>query len=328
MRSSVTHMGRCMHVAMLLVALQTAAQTAEQNAAQTVTITFHEEAYVKGPKVTLGEIADIAGDNAGALSGIEVDSAAAPRNSRRIDSRMVLARMRAAGIETSAFEVKGAKLIRTTTLHREVSPEEMADSLRAYVDKNMPWDPLDSEVSIAPPAQGIVVPEGELEFRWRPSQDYRYLGTGSFRGSVLVNGDIKKTFLCSATVEAFGEVLIAVADIPRNAPLSLRYFRSEKRALSALRNAVVSPDTDLSGYAAAKTIRTGEVLSQRNVTPRVLVKRRQMVMVETQVGALKVHTQVRADADGAEGDIISCTNLTSNKRFQGVVRRDGVVVVP
>lgn len=318
--SSVIHTGRCVCTVIVLVALQTAAQAA--------TLTFHEETYVKGPKVTLGEIADVEGEDAQSLLEIEVDSAAAPRSSRRIDSRMVLARVQRAGVDTSTFEVKGARFIRATTLHRDVSREEIADSLRAYINESMPWNPLESEVTVAPPAQGLVVPEGELEFRWRPSQDYRYLGTGTFRGSVLLDGDPKKTFACSATVEAYGEILIAVEDLPRNAPLSEHSFRSEKRALSPLREAVVGPQTDLSGYVAARTIRSGEVLSQRSIVPRVVVKRRQIVMVETQVGSLRVHTQARADADGAEGDIILCTNPSSNKRFQGVVRRDGVVVVP
>ena len=60
-------------------------------------LTLHEEAYVKGPKVYLGDVADIEGENAVDLAMVEVASAALPGASKRLNAALVASRIRHAG---------------------------------------------------------------------------------------------------------------------------------------------------------------------------------------------------------------------------------------
>lgn len=49
------------------------------------TVTVKDSAYVKGPKILLGDVADITGDNAEKLAQVEVAPAALPGTAKRID---------------------------------------------------------------------------------------------------------------------------------------------------------------------------------------------------------------------------------------------------
>ena len=69
------------------------------------------------------------------------------------------------------------------------------------------------------------------------------------------------------------------------------------------------------------------MITKRKVQPRRLFKRNQIVIVEARAGALRVRNRARALDDGRAGDVVTCLNLDSKQEFQGVVRKDGVVVV-
>ena len=71
----------------------------------------------------------------------------------------------------------------------------------------------------------------------------------------------------------------------------------------------------------------GQVISPRKVAPPVLVKRNQLIPVETTVGALTIRGQARALTQASAGDLVKAMNLRSKEEFVGVLRSDGVLVV-
>ena len=291
------------------------------------TVTFRAEAYVRGPTLTLGDLADIAGERAQELAAIEVAPAAMPQGSKRLDTGLVMARLRHAGIDTDGLNLEGARAVRATTLHQEVTPAMIADSLRRFIEDAMPWDPQATTVDVAEPTQVLIVREGELGFEWRPNPEYRYLGSGAFRGEVTVDGTSEKNLLCKTDVRTYGHVLVATQDIPRGRPLAAAHLEVQEREMSVFGEAVLTDLSEAAKCTARRNIYAGQVIATSQVAPRVLVKRRQVVAVETWAGGLVVRTRARAESDGAEGDVIVCTNLTSNQQFYGIVRADGSVLV-
>ena len=296
--------------------------------AQADTLVLKEEALVKGPKVTLGEVADIEGENAEFLATVEVAPAAMPGDSKCLGAGLVTARLHSAGLDPADIVMKGARSVTATTRCLEVTPEMIEEDLRRFILLEMPWDPLETEIEVAAPQQEARVPDGELEVQWRPDPTYRYLGTGSFRGTVTVDGAHQKTFLCKAKIETYGDVVVAASDIPRGRPLSPRNLRTETRALSTLSAPAFRRPEELVGYIARRTIFPGQVISMRHVVLPTLVKRNQIVTVEARAGRLQIQGQARAVSEGAAGDLVRCENLNSKEEFQGMVREDGVVVVP
>lgn len=290
-------------------------------------VTLKEEAYVKGPSVVLGELADIEGENARYLSSLEIVTAAPPGNSMRLDAALLAARVKTAAPTMSGIQMEGAQAVRATTLHHEITRQTVSDDLRRFIESEMPWNPANTEIEVSPPPQNFVLPEGEITFQWRPNADCRYLGATTFRGSIAVDGETRKTFLCKATIESYGDIIIAAASIPRGKAFSLDDIKTERRPLSSLKDTGFTEPTELAGCVAGKPIAAGEVISRASVKPLAVVKKRQLVSVETYAGRLAIQTQAQAEADAAVGEKVTCTNLNSKESFVGVVRQDGVVVV-
>src|SRR5690606_2304930 len=120
----------------------------------------------------------------------------------------------------------------------------------------------------------------------------------AFKLDVLVDGQRERTVLCRASVETYGEAAVAIAQIPRGQIVSPHQIRMERYPMSNMPPGAYQNAEEVFGLVARTTIMPGQVLTQRRVEPRTLVKRRQLVTVESRVGALAVTTQARAMSDG------------------------------
>ena len=292
------------------------------------TLVLRDEAYVKGPQVLLGEIADIEGEMAPVLKTIDLGTAALPGDYKRLNASLVESRIRGAGVDLANLEVKGAAAVRATTLHLEITADMLANSLREFIEASMPWDPLNTEIDIVSNSGEFRIPDGEVSFAWQSNPQYRYLGQGVFRCEVLVDGVVQKRLTMKASIESYGDIVVARTDIPRGQILTASQVEVQKRPLSKIDAGALSDPTAVEGCVARTSIFPGQEITNRKVQPRILVKRNQIVPVEMKAGALRVQSQARALTPGAAGDTVICMNPSSQQEFQGIVREDGIVVVP
>lgn len=290
-------------------------------------VTLLNEAFVKGPKVTIGDVAKLEGQFAQSLKDVELSSAAVPGSTKNINASLVLARVRSTGLDVNSLEFGGASHTRATTLATEVDRHDIASSLKKFIVTRMPWDSFSTEVDVPLPNQSITVPEGDLEIQWMASPQYRFLGPGTFRGKILVDGEEKRTLSMRAHVTAYGEVLVARDDIARGRPIGPNDIEVQHHPLNNMPSGVLTDEVDVLGLVAKKTIFPGQPITTRNTQQRLMVKRRQLVPIEVKVGNLLVKDRAMAMMDGRVGDFITVQNVNSKEQFQGVVRKDGVLVV-
>lgn len=296
-------------------------------AARADLVTFKEEAFVKGPKVLLGDIANIEGEAADELAAIELIDAARPGSQKRLQAALVEARLRNAGYDTSALRIEGPSSIVTTTLSSDVSREAVAESLMQYIKETMPWDLQSTQIEVTAPNFDVTVPEGVVDIAWSPAPDYRYVGAGAFRGELVVDGVSQRNFTVRAKVEPYVEVLVASRDIARGQALGPVDFEPRKMPLSAAPSgALTDPDQAL-GLVARKTIFPGEYISERDLQERVLVQRNQTVNAVVRAGAVTLNARLVAMADGRAGDAIPCVNPGSKEQVLAMVMPDGTVQV-
>lgn len=292
------------------------------------TVMLKTEAYVKGPMVTLGEVAEIKGDNAPVLQQIELSGAAAPGASKRLDAALVRTRIENAGIQPDGVNLDGANAVVAKTLSMELTQDILAEDLFAYIESQIPWKLEDTEIEVEHQAQNIVVPEGELAIKWSPQPQYRWIGPTVFRGEIRVDGDVKRSIMMKAKVDAMAEVIVASTDLTRGKVISPPDVHMEKRPMSSLRMGtyVTSPE-DVVGNTARSTVFAGQIVSPRQVVPPQLVKRNQVVTVETRAGGLLVRSRAVAMANAGAGELLTCQNPDSKQEFAGTLRKDGVVIV-
>ena len=294
-------------------------------AASADTIMLKTEAYVKGPMVTLRDIAEITGDNAEQLGALEVSSAAAPGAAKRIDSQLLKMRLNGAG--ASNIEMQGSNSVLATTLSLDISREVLTDDLRTFIQTQLPWTDAETTVDILDEPEPVAVPEGEVTVRWMPGPQYRWVGQGSFRGDIEVDGKVKRTVFAKANIEAYAEVLVCAQDIPRGKQIGVSDLRFEKRALSQQKGDSVQDIDEIAGMIARDSMLMGEAISRRSLIPKQLIKRNQLVNVEAKAGSLVVRSRAKALDNGGAGDVIRLMNPDSKAELQGRVRNDGSVEV-
>lgn len=290
-------------------------------------VTLKQEAYVSGKKVLLGDIALIEGPNAKELARIEITNSATPGSSRRIDASLLRSRIAHAGYSDASVALKGTHRVTATTLSMELTSEVLAEELRNYIYDNMPWAVEDTEIDIVVPRGRTVISDGDFTINWSVSPSYKYLGSSNFRGKIVVDGIVEKTFYIKANVKAYAEVLVTKNGIARGERLTAKNVRLEKRELSTIRSGVFFDLDELNGAIAKSSIYENQVISPRKVMAPKIVKRNQLVSVETRIGNLTIQSRAQALADAAVGEVLACRNVKSKEEFMGIVRKDGVVVI-
>jgi len=290
-------------------------------------LTLKEEAYIKGPKVLLGDLANIEGEDAEQLASIEIIDAARPGAQKRVNAALVETRLRSAGINLDDIELHGPSSIVATTLHTEISQEQVAQSLMDFIRNSMPWDEAHTNIEITAPPGAITAPDGVVDFAWHPSPDYEYVGAGAFRGELLVDGAPQRSFSMRDHVEPYVDVLVAARDVQRGGIVGPADIDVRRMPLRSAPQGVITEAQLAIGMAATRTIFPGQFLSSKYLSEPVLVKRNQTVEIRVRAGSLLLTGRARATVDGRAGDIITLINPESKETLQRLVLPDGAVEV-
>lgn len=90
---------------------------------------------------------------------------------------------------------------------------------------------------------------------------------------------------------------------------------------------LVDTDNPLLGREVRRTVYVGQELSMDDTRPARLVRRNQLVTVKFVSGALEITTTGRAMGEATEDEAVAILNLNSKKIVNGIVQKDGWVLV-
>ena len=97
--------------------------------------------------------------------------------------------------------------------------------------------------------------------------------------------------------------------------------------ISTETGALVDTDNPLLGREVRRTVYVGQELSMDDTRPARLVRRNQLVTVKFVSGALEITTTGRARGEATEDEAVAILNLNSKKIVNGIVQKDGWVLV-
>lgn len=262
--------------------------------------------------------------------GARADSAAGPvfQETTPPDARAsTVAPEHKPGADTANLGGKEADAGKPSAARRALAAPDILESLHLFIETQMPWDPKTTEIDVSMPGGDVVLPDGEFEIAWHKNPQYRFVGAGAFRGDIRVDGVLKRSVVCRASIEPVVDVVVARREIPRGKRVDAGDVQVENRLASTLKGDAYRSVQELDGLVAKMTIYAGDAVSPAKLSPPTLVKRNQMVVVEAVEGSLVIQTRARATSDACAGDVLLCENLESKGTFQGIVRGDGVVVM-
>jgi flagella basal body P-ring formation protein FlgA len=165
-------------------------------------IVVREQAEVAGPKVLLGEVADLAqaGDRAAELAAVVLADTPTVGGSRTITPQQVASRIRMAGLRPEDFEVVMPASTRVERRARRIAHMEFVKVAATAAAREIGSDaPLKS----GPTQQDFLVEDGEVELR--AERVTRTTSAVSVTVAIFVNGNRVNSRVVTLSPEAEGE---------------------------------------------------------------------------------------------------------------------------
>jgi flagella basal body P-ring formation protein FlgA len=300
--------------------------------AATISLDIAPAALVKGPQVTLGEIAVVQCEDQGAaakLQSITIGCAPLPGKSRSLDSTYIRVRLRQHGFDPDQIQAAWPDAVLVTTRSMIAAG---ADWAAAGKEALLSQAPAESDEAIAtcsrvPP--DMVLPEGALELKAEP------LGTAAggsrlVKITALVDGQPYSSQTICYRLQRFAQVLVAHRQIERGRPIAEGDVAVERREVTASANdGPYDRAADLAGLRARRTLRPGDMLTRSSVEQIPAVRRGDQVWVTAVCGAIRVSAEAIACADAPANSRVRLKNPTSGETFAAEIDGEGhLFVIP
>lgn len=283
------------------------------------------EAEISGDKVMLNDVLE--GVDTEFVNDIPLIPAPKPGYARVIPNTLIFSKLKQVGIDTEKLSVdeSGKTVVKRATA--VISKDVLVESLRHYIQQQMPWEISQTRIEIYSPTEDLALPEGDVEITWKPNNSYRYLGTGIFRGIIRVEGKVQKTIICRVMIETEGMLVVAVRDIPRGKIITEKDISVRQVALSRNTGSPIWDLYSVIGMSARKFIPSGSSIQLEDIESPVIIKRNQIVPIEYKQGNICISAKVKVLSDARIGERVRCMYLNSEQQFEATVQSDGTVKV-
>lgn len=291
--------------------------------------------------VTLGDVAEVEGPQAGLLVGVvvleDLAAASAGKAFATVGVREVRERVLATpGVVQGRLQITGAQCVvgtrrapapRPARAHRETGgvPEtvtlrsQIVEHLRALFDVpaeriRVSFDERDGGV-LGQSVEGLAV-----EIRSLGGSDRMPLAITAYAGDrVAINTTIR------VGVELERAVAVATEALSRGQQVHSGQVSAQTRWVSATVNPV--PPEEAVGRVVKGRVAPGSVLTAATLDRPVHVERGGLVSIRSVVGTAVVRTRARALGDGVQGEVVEFESLDRSTRFLARVAGPGQAVV-
>jgi len=170
------------------------------------------------------------------------------------------------------------------------------------------------------------VPKGEMTYRVRPRGSFKPAGRQSLLVDLSVDGKVFKSLgvQASLTLEAF--VGTVIGELQRGTPINEDVVEWSYKRLDRLQAMPLTPE-QAQNARTRSILRSGTMLTNRNVEPIPVVVRNQPVTVVARMDGLQITLRGLALETGSYGQQIRVKNTTTNKIMVGQIRKDGRVYI-
>ncbi len=165
--------------------------------------------------------------------------------------------------------------------------------------------------------------DGRLQAFWPHGRRPR---TGHASVGVRCLGGVRWKIYLPVRIRRYAQVVVAARALPAGHVLSAADLKRTRLEVDGLRSYHREPRR-LDGMVLRRALAAGQPVEAVHVSPPVLVRRGQRIVVEARAGGLAVRAAGVALADGRKGDTIRVRNLRSKRVVQAVVTGRGRVEV-
>jgi len=275
-------------------------------------VTLRNAVIVDGSYITLGDLFENAGPNAGK----NVAYAPAPGRRATLDAKWLYRVAHAYGLAWRPFSMSTHAVIERAS--QVVHRDEIEDALMSALRARGAGDNLDVEFSggqlnlyVAAEKASTVGVEGLI---FDPA-------TGRFVATVAVPANDPGAVRTRVSGRAHKLVSVpTLADEKKRGEVirANDILWREVRASDVLDH-VITDDDDLVGMAAKRQIKPSTVIHTSMIRRPILVTKGSIVVIELSRGSMALSVQGKAMEDGSKGDVIKVINVRSNKVIEAKI---------
>jgi flagellar basal body P-ring formation protein FlgA len=319
--------GLLLAIALIAVGMACFRTDASGMQAKSFTVNLRPEVKVKGPKITLADIADLTGNDEALLAQL----AHAPMGTvteTRILSRKEIAdllRNTEAGKEELIFA--GADFTRISPSTRALSLEDVVPVLRSYLVSVTSWRAEEIDIRSIDNLKSMQVPEGEIGFRVASRSIPSNLRSALLQLELLVDGKPQRSHWIKADIGVRAQVVQVAQPVAFRNVLKPADLREVVVDIGDPTAEYVRTAEEAVGKVATRALRPGECLTRRLIDDADIVRSGMAVKLLVETGSLRLSIDARALQNGKMGDRIKVRNIDSDRVVTAVVTGPGEVRV-
>jgi flagella basal body P-ring formation protein FlgA len=286
------------------------------------------ETIAQQDRLTLGDIANVAADNAETASRLRAISLGYAPNvgvTREIIRDRIALAIAAAGFAAGTVRLEAPAVARIRRAAQIVAPDLVREAIEHATLDELNASGATTRLSRLELPANIEAPAGTLDIRASAGPARDLFVPFTVFVELWQEGRVVKRFNATAQVEAHAPILVAAREIAENTRLRQESFKLEVKRLERPLNQYVTDPERLRGTAVRRALARGEAITTDAISAEIVVRPGDQVKIIGQSGALQLMVTGEARAAGRIGDRIQVKNVQSGALLQAVVADEGIV---
>lgn len=298
--------------------------------AQGITIVVSPTASVGGPLITLGQVAEISGDDTpwvNSLGQLKLGNAASPGSSVVLTKELLNMRLVATGSDFSGIVWSIPDSITVTTSSQSISGQAFINKAIDAIKGQIGLQLSSEDFAIAPngSVQDVITPLGRIELTTTMPYGIRYNMATPVMVAVSVNGQAFTKVPVKVDVKRYQQVVVAANAIHPTDLFSAENLRYQRMNIGRLEAGYFTDRNKVLGLASRRSLQPGMVITDFMAVKPILIKRGDNVNIVARIGSMEITAMGQAMQDGKEGQLIRVKNVNSTKVISAKVL-DGATV--
>lgn len=300
--------------------------------AEGITIVVASEARVIGSFITLGQLAEISGEDIGrarSLGQLKLGYAPRPGSSVVLTKEILNMRLLATGSNLNDIVWTIPDSIMVISSSQSISGQTLIDkaiaATKEQVSSNV--DSGDLMITGNGSVQDLITPVGTVELTTYVPYGVRYNVPTVVMVVVSVDGRVFTKVPIKIHVKKYRQVLVTSGQVSMNDVFSAENLRYESKDIGKLGAGYFTDIKKVLGMAAGRSLKSSMVITDSMLVKPIVIKRGATVNIVARIGGMEVSAVGEAMQDGVEGQMIRVKNVNSAKFISGKVLDGGTVQV-
>lgn len=280
-------------------------------------VSVKEEAWIKGEKVYLKDIAAIKGPAhiREGLAAIYLGYTPAPAKQKTLKGSWIESKIRSRKFLPADAALRIPESVVIGRTWQSIQEKRFLSIFNRYVASQLKTRGADFRVSRFKVIGNGSLPEGEINLKPIGQADARILGHESLTAIVRVDGKIERRVVLSGWVDRFEDVVCTTRSLTRSRIITEDDVSTTRRNISRLPHNVLTSTQDVIGKRLKQTVKGDTALLANMVEEPPVIKRGDRVTIVAESSTLLVTALGVAQTKGGIGDQIRVRNCMNKKEI-------------